>query len=82
MEQARSVEGLIRSPRAARALDRLERDHANLRLAFRWLSGGAPDGLLWLTVWGLAARLHGFGDQALDRSDAGDAERFYRESLD
>jgi predicted ATPase/class 3 adenylate cyclase len=82
LEQARSVEGLIRSPRAARALDRLERDHANLRLALRWLSGGAPDGPLRLTVWGLAARLHGFGDQALDRRDASEAERFYRESLE
>jgi predicted ATPase/class 3 adenylate cyclase len=82
LEQARSVERLIRSPRAAGALDRLERDHANLRLALRWLSGVAPDGPLRLTVWGLAARLHGFGDQALDRRNASEAERFYRESLE
>jgi predicted ATPase/class 3 adenylate cyclase len=82
LEQARSVERLIRSPRAARALDRLERDHANLRLALRWLSGVAQEGPLRLTVWGLAARLHGLGDQALDRRSAGDAERFYRESLE
>jgi predicted ATPase/class 3 adenylate cyclase len=82
LEQARSVERLIRSPRAARALDRLERDHANLRLALRWLSGVAQEGSLRLTVWGLAARLHGLGDQALDRRSASDAERFYRESLE
>ena len=31
---------------------------------------------------GAAARLHGFGDLALDRQDAGEAARLYRESLE
>jgi predicted ATPase/class 3 adenylate cyclase len=82
LERARAVERLIRSPRAARALDELERDHGNLRVALEWLSAGTSDRPLRLAVWGLAARLHGFGDQALDRQDAGEAARLYRESLE
>jgi predicted ATPase/class 3 adenylate cyclase len=82
LEQARSVEGLIRSPQAAGALDRLERDHGNLRAALQWISGETPDRPLRLAIWGLAARLHGFGDQALERRDAREAARFYRESLE
>lgn len=31
---------------------------------------------------GLAARLHGFGDEALDRRDVNEAARLYRESLE
>jgi predicted ATPase/class 3 adenylate cyclase len=82
LEQARSVERLIRSPQAAGALDRLERDHANLRAALHWLSGVASDRPLRLAMWGLAARLHGFGDKALDRGNASEAARLYRESLE
>jgi predicted ATPase/class 3 adenylate cyclase len=82
LEQARAVERLIRSPRAAGALDELEGDHGNLRVALEWLSAGTSDRPLRLAVWGLAARLHGFGDQALDRRDAGEAARLYRESLE
>ena len=82
LEQARSVEGLIRSPQAAGALDRLERDHGNLRVALRWVSDETPDRPLRLAMWGLAARLHGFGDQALERGDASEATRLYRESLE
>jgi predicted ATPase/class 3 adenylate cyclase len=82
LEQARSVERLIRSPRAAGALDRLERDYGNLRAALRWPSGSTPDRSLRLAVWGLAARLHGFGDQALDRRNMSEAARLYRESLE
>jgi predicted ATPase len=82
LEQARSVESLVRSPQAAGALDRLERDHANLRAALRWLAGGTPDQPLRLAVWGLAARLHGSGDQALGRQNVGEAARLYRESLE
>jgi predicted ATPase/class 3 adenylate cyclase len=82
LEEARAVERLIRSPQAAGALDRLEQDHANLRVALSWLSGVASDRPLRLAVWGLAARLHGFGDQALDRGNAGEAARLYRESLE
>jgi predicted ATPase len=82
LEEARSVERLIRSPQAAGALDRLERDHGNLRVALQWLSGRSPDLPLRLAVWGLAARLHGFADQALDRKNAGEAARLYRESLE
>ena len=80
--QARAVEDLVRSPQAARALDELERDHENLRAALQWLSGGERDRPLRLAVWGLAARLHGFADLALDRQDAGEAARLYRESLE
>ena len=80
LEQARTIERLIRSPQAAGALDRLERDHSNLRTALRWLQG-TPDPSLRLAVWGLAARLHGFGDNALDRQDGPEAARLYRESL-
>ena len=80
LEQARSIERLIRSPQAAGALDRLARDHANLWDALRWLQQ-TPDRSLRLAVWGLAARLHGFGDHALDGQDVDEAARFYRESL-
>jgi predicted ATPase len=82
LERARSVERLIRSPQAARAVDELERDHSNLRAALGWLSEETPDQPLRLAVWGLAARLHGFGDLALDRQDASEAARLYRESLE
>jgi hypothetical protein len=82
LERARSVEHLIRSPQAAALLDRLEQDHGNLRAALEWLSRGDPDRPLRLAVWGLAARLHGFGDQALKRGNLGEAARFYRESLE
>ena len=80
--QARSVEHLIRSPQAAALLDRLEHDLGNLRAALAWLSGGDPDRPLQLAVWGLAARLHGFGDRALKRRNLGEAARLYRESLE
>jgi predicted ATPase/class 3 adenylate cyclase len=82
LEEARYVERLIRSPQAAGAIDRLERDHANLRAALGWLSGLASDRPLRLAMWGLAARLHGFGDQALDRGNTSEAARLYRESLE
>jgi len=82
LEKARSVESLIRSPQAARALDELERDHGNLRAALGRLSADSADQPLRLAVWGLAARLHGFGDQALDRGDPGEAARLYLESLE
>jgi predicted ATPase/class 3 adenylate cyclase len=82
LEQARAVERLIRSPRAAAALDELEQDHSNLRAALEWLSAGTSDRPLRLAMWGLAARLHGFGDQALDRRDASEAARLYRASLE
>ena len=81
LAQARSVEDLVRSPQAARALDSLERDHENLRAALQWLSG-ETDRPLRLAVWGLAARLHGFADLALDRRKADEAARLYRESLE
>lgn len=80
--QARSVERLIRSPEAARVVDRLEGDYGNLRAALQWLSGRIPDRPLRLAMWGLAARLHGFGDDALDRRSIGEAARLYRESLE
>jgi predicted ATPase len=79
---ARSIENLIRSPQAAALLDRLESDHDNLRAALDWLSQGTPDRALRLAVWGLAGRLHGFGDLALDRDDTAEAARLYRESLE
>lgn len=79
---ARSVEGLVRSPRAAATLDRLERDHENLRQALASVSDGEPDAALRLGVWGLASRLHSFGDAALERADLVEAERFYRESFE
>jgi predicted ATPase len=82
LERARSVERLIRSPQAARAVDELERDHSNLRAALGWLSDETPDQPLRLAVWGLAARLHGFGDLALDRREVSEAARLYRESLE
>jgi predicted ATPase/class 3 adenylate cyclase len=78
---ARSVEDLVRSPEAAALLDRLERDHDNLRAALAWLSG-EPDRALRLAVWGLAGRLHSFGDAALDRRDPAEAARLYRQSLE
>jgi predicted ATPase/DNA-binding SARP family transcriptional activator len=82
LEQARSVERLIRSPQAAGAIDRLEPEHDNLRAALRWLSGRTSEQPLRLAMWGLAARLHGFGDQALDRSNVSEAARLYRESIE
>jgi predicted ATPase len=82
LDQARSVERLIRSPQAAGALDQLEQDHGNLRVALEWLSAETADRPLRLAMWGLAARLHGFGDQALDRENFGEAARLYRESLE
>lgn len=82
LEQARSVERLIRSPQAAGAIDRLEPEHDNLRAALRWLSGRTSDQPLRLAMWGLAARLHGFGDQALDRRNVSEAARLYRESIE
>jgi predicted ATPase/DNA-binding SARP family transcriptional activator len=82
LEQARSVELLIRSPEAAGAIDRLEPEHDNLRAALQWLSGRTSEQPLRLAMWGLAARLHGFGDQALDRSNVIEAARLYRESIE
>jgi predicted ATPase/class 3 adenylate cyclase len=82
LERARAVERLIRSPQAARAVDELERDHGNLRAALGWLSDETSDQPLRLAVWGLAARLHGSGDLALDRDETGEAARLYRESLE
>jgi predicted ATPase/class 3 adenylate cyclase len=82
LEQARAVEDLIRSPQAAAAVDRLEQDHGNLRAALRWLSDETPDAPLRLAVWGLAARLHGSGDRALDHRDLSEAARLYRQSLE
>jgi predicted ATPase len=82
LERARSVEGLIRSPQAAVLLDELERDHDNLRAALSWLSDEAPDPALRVAVWGLAGRLHSFGDFALERRDIIEAGRLYRESLE
>lgn len=82
LEQARSVELLIRSPQAAGAIDRLEPEHDNLRAALQWLSGRPSEQPLRLAMWGLAARLHGFGDQALDRGNATEAARLYRESIE
>jgi predicted ATPase/DNA-binding SARP family transcriptional activator len=82
LELARSVEDLIRSPKAAALLDRLERDHDNLRAALAWLSGKTPDRALRLAVWGLAGRLHSFGDVALERRNIVEAARLYRESLE
>jgi predicted ATPase len=82
LELARSIESLIRSPQAAALLDRLERDHDNLRAALDWFAGTTPDRALRLAVWGLAGRLHGFGDLALDRQDTMEAARLYRESLE
>jgi predicted ATPase/DNA-binding SARP family transcriptional activator len=79
---ARSVEDTIRSPHAAAVLDELERDHHNLRAALDWLAGATPDRALRLAVWGLAGRLHSFGDLALDRGNNVEAARMYRESLE
>jgi predicted ATPase len=82
LELARSVEGLIRSPQAAALLDRLERDHENLRAALASLPGATSDRALRLAIWGLAGRLQSFGDAAFDRSDFPKAARYYRESLE
>ena len=82
LEQARSVERLIRSPQAAGAVDQLEPEHDNLRAALEWLSGQTSGQPLRLAMWGLAARLHGFGDQALDRREVSEAARLYRESIE
>ncbi len=79
---ARSIEDMIRSPQAAALLDRLEREHDNLRAALAWLAGATPDRALRLAVWGLAGRLHSFGDLALDRHNTAEAARLYRESLE
>jgi predicted ATPase len=78
----RSVGDLIRSPRAAALLDQLERDHDNLRDALSWLSGATPDHGLRIGVWGLAGRLHSFGDAAFERRNLVEAARLYRESLE
>ena len=78
----RSVGDLIRSPRAAALLDQLERDHDNLRDALSWLSGATPDRGLRIGVWGLAGRLHSFGDAAFERRNLVEAARLYRESLE
>jgi predicted ATPase/class 3 adenylate cyclase len=82
LEQTRSIERLIRSPQAARVVDRLEQDYGNLRAVLRLFSDATPDQSLQLAMWGLAARLHGFGDEALDRRDVNEAARLYRESLE
>ena len=82
LEQARSVELLVRSPQAAGAIDQLEPEHDNLRAALRWLSGRTSDQPLRLAMWGLAARLHGFGDHALDSQNVSEAARLYRESIE
>ena len=84
LEQARSVERLIRSPQAAGAVDQLQPEHDNFRAAIAWLSDhtDTSDQPLRLAMWGLAARLHGFGDQALDRRDVNEAARLYRESIE
>lgn len=82
LEQARSVERLIRSPQAAASLDRMEADFGNMRAALDWLSHDDEHKPLRLAIWGLAARLHGFGDSALDRRDFDEASRLYRESLE
>jgi predicted ATPase/class 3 adenylate cyclase len=82
LDLARSIEDMIRSPRAAALLDRLERDHDNLRAALDWVAATTPDRALRLAVWGLAGRLHSFGDVALDRRNNVEAERLYRESLE
>jgi hypothetical protein len=73
---------LIRSPQAAALLDRLERDQANLRTALASLPEASSDRALRLAIWGLAGRLHSFGDAALDRRDIVEAVRLYRESLE
>ena len=82
LELARSVEQLIPSPKAATLLDQLERDHDNLRSALAWLSDTKPDRALRLSVWGLAGRLHSFGDAALDQGNTLEAARLYSESLE
>jgi predicted ATPase/DNA-binding SARP family transcriptional activator len=79
---ARSVQALIRSPQAAALLDRLERDHENLRAALVSVSDADRDQSLRVAMWGLAARLHSFGDAALDRGNFSEAGRLYRESLE
>jgi hypothetical protein len=82
LELARSIETLVRSPQAAALLDRLERDYANLRAALAYFSDAGPDPALRLAVWGLAARVHSFGDAAFERRKLGEAARLYRESLE
>jgi predicted ATPase/class 3 adenylate cyclase len=82
LELARSVEDLIRSPQAAALLDRLERDHENLRVALARLPEATPDRALRLAIWGLAGRLQSFGDTSLDRNKVPEAARYYRESLE
>ena len=82
LQHARSVRRLIRSPQAAKLLDRLERDHDNLRDALNRVPDEDPDHSLQLAVWGIAARLHGCGDLALKRHDLVEASRFYRASLE
>jgi predicted ATPase/DNA-binding SARP family transcriptional activator len=82
VELARSIEDMIRSPEAAALLDQLGRDHDNLRAAIAWLAEAPPDRALRLALWGLAGRLHGFADLALDRRNTAEAARLYRESLE
>jgi predicted ATPase/class 3 adenylate cyclase len=82
LKHARAVVDLIRSPQAATAIDRLERDHGNLQTALEWVSDQTAHTPLRLAVWGLAARLHGSGDDALDHQDFTNAGRLYRQSLE
>jgi predicted ATPase/DNA-binding SARP family transcriptional activator len=82
LELGRSVEDQIPSPKAARLLDQLEPDHDNVRAALAWSSGETTDQPLRLAVWGLAGRLHGFGDVALEAQNPAEAGRLYLESLE
>jgi predicted ATPase len=82
LAHARTIVDLIRSPQAAATIDRLERDQGNLQAALIWVSAKTRDTPLRLAVWGLAARLHGSGDQALDHQEFGEAARLYRQSLE
>jgi predicted ATPase len=82
LDLAQSVEDQIPSPKAAHLLDQLEPDHGNIRAALAWLSARTPDQPLRLAVWGLAGRLHSFGDVALERRNTVEAARLYRESLE
>jgi predicted ATPase/DNA-binding SARP family transcriptional activator len=82
LELGRSVEDQIPSPKAAHLLDELEPDHDNVRSAVEWLSRRSPDQPLRLAVWGLAGRLHSFGDAALEARNNVKAAQLYRESLE
>ncbi len=57
-------------------------DNTAFESALAWLSHEEHDKSLRLAVGGLAARLHGFGDFALDRRDFAEASRLYHESLE